>query len=349
MSKARGRSRRVRPLWPALERWVSALSGGVYTLAEQPAPQAEIGSAAWAGRGVLNRGRRVEVDAPWQATFTPEPFRHPHPRLAEHRWAIHEARVGGTFALEIPQGRTLGARGAVVTDDNLLISDLCDYTRHCPQTPHFLLAEPPQPMPKLRRRKGVYALLNSVGTSTYHWILDTLPRYEVLRRAGYDLEAFDGFFLRRPKYEAHLATVQRLGIPEEKIIWCTKNSHFGCDRLVVPSFTNNFDVDDQKDHHPWVFPFLRGLAPTPEGRRRRLLINRKDSRASTRQVANQAGMAALLARYGFEEVTLGDLDFAAQARCFAEAEFVVAAHGGGLANLCFCDPSTKVIELFAPD
>src|SRR5690606_1411155 len=98
---------------------------------------------------------------------------------------------------------------------------------------HFLLAKPQQPPGKLRRLKGTYALLNCYGTTTYHWLLDCLPRYEVLRRAGYDMDAFDGFFLRHPKYKPHYKALELLGIPESKIVWCTKNSHYGCERLVV--------------------------------------------------------------------------------------------------------------------
>ena len=34
-----------------------------------------------------------------------------------------------------------------------------------------------------------------------------------------------------------------------------------------------------------------------------------------------------------------------QIRHFAEAEFVIAPHGAGLANLLFCQPSTVLVEL----
>ncbi len=37
-----------------------------------------------------------------------------------------------------------------------------------------------------------------------------------------------------------------------------------------------------------------------------------------------------------------------QASCLASAEIVVAPHGAGLTNLVFCNPGTKVIEIFSP-
>ena len=33
----------------------------------------------------------------------------------------------------------------------------------------------------------------------------------------------------------------------------------------------------------------------------------------------------------------------------ASCEVVVAPHGGGLSNLVFCSPGTKVIEIFSPE
>ena len=45
-------------------------------------------------------------------------------------------------------------------------------------------------------------------------------------------------------------------------------------------------------------------------------------------------------------VALEDLEFRDQVALFRDAETVVAPHGGGLTNLVFCDPGTKVIELF---
>ncbi len=38
-----------------------------------------------------------------------------------------------------------------------------------------------------------------------------------------------------------------------------------------------------------------------------------------------------------------------QAELMASCEAVVAPHGGGLSNLVFCRPGTKVIEIFSPE
>jgi capsular polysaccharide biosynthesis protein len=83
----------------------------------------------------------------------------------------------------------------------------------------------------------------------------------------------------------------------------------------------------------------------PRSGSRRLLVSR--ARAAVRRVTNEAEIATALSAGGFELLCLEDLDVAAQARAFAEAEIVVAPHGAGLTNLLFATPGTGVVELFS--
>lgn len=97
---------------------------------------------------------------------------------------------------------------------------------------------------------------------------------------------------------------------------------------------------------PHLDDFRRGVATryrTPTaGRRRRLLIRR---RGPQRSIANAAEVEGALSALGFESVMLEGMDIEEQIAMFRNAEFVVGAHGAGLANLLFCDPGTRVVEL----
>ena len=53
-----------------------------------------------------------------------------------------------------------------------------------------------------------------------------------------------------------------------------------------------------------------------------------------------------LVALGFQSLHCEDMDFDEQAAAFRQAEVVVAPHGAGLANLLFCRPGTKVLEIF---
>jgi len=68
-------------------------------------------------------------------------------------------------------------------------------------------------------------------------------------------------------------------------------------------------------------------------------------RERLRQVENASEVREFLERAGFMTVRLESLSLLDQIRLFASAEFVVAPHGAGLANLLFTPPSARVIEL----
>ncbi len=79
---------------------------------------------------------------------------------------------------------------------------------------------------------------------------------------------------------------------------------------------------------------------------RRLLISRAD--AAGRRLVNEDAALAALQPYGFERIVPGRMALDNQVRAFAAATHVVAAHGAALANIVFCAPGTRVLEVFHP-
>lgn len=77
---------------------------------------------------------------------------------------------------------------------------------------------------------------------------------------------------------------------------------------------------------------------------RKLYISRQ---GVSRSFDNEAEIASLVARAGFEVVAPERLDFEAQIRLFHDAAVIVAPHGAGLANLAWCRPGTRVLEIFS--
>ena len=51
----------------------------------------------------------------------------------------------------------------------------------------------------------------------------------------------------------------------------------------------------------------------------------------------------------FEVIILSQLSLLEQVHIFNQASIIVSPHGAGLSNLAFCNPQTKVIEIFHPD
>ncbi len=66
-------------------------------------------------------------------------------------------------------------------------------------------------------------------------------------------------------------------------------------------------------------------------------------------VINEPEVIHVLKEYGFNMLTMECMTVREQARLLASADIVVAPHGGGLTNLVFCRPGTKVVEFFSPN
>ena len=104
------------------------------------------------------------------------------------------------------------------------------------------------------------------------------------------------------------------------------------------------------DHHaPWVCEFLySSFIKRPHiGNRKKVYISRADARKN-RPVINEPELIADLTNLGFEVFELGSLSIQEQAYLFNSASVIVAAHGGGLSNLTYCERGTIVLELY-PD
>ena len=68
-----------------------------------------------------------------------------------------------------------------------------------------------------------------------------------------------------------------------------------------------------------------------------------------RSVSNDNEVKSYLLKKDFVPVRLGEIMFSEQVDLFNNADCIVGLHGAGFANLVFCKPGTKVIELRSPD
>ena len=177
----------------------------------------------------------------------------------------------------------------------------------------------------------------------YHWLIEGLVPLDILAQAAPDDQPLTLVLPKSMDIAAcldHRATLPALG--------------FGSIRTVETAA----DLIRVRDA-VWVEPDLVERMPALHLRRfrdriaalhaarrgprdKRLLVAR---RGPTRMIGNLAEVEAYLARHGFETVYLEGMAPLEQILLFQRAEFVVAPHGGGLANLAFCAAGTKIIEL----
>lgn len=96
-----------------------------------------------------------------------------------------------------------------------------------------------------------------------------------------------------------------------------------------------------------LFDFARfAIAVPAQAPSRRIFFSRGDMR-SERNLRNLDEIEALMQQLGFEIIRPEGLSFREQVALMAQASFVVAETGAALANIGFCDPGTKVLEIQA--
>ncbi|HCU90436.1 MAG TPA: hypothetical protein DGR97_10855 [Gammaproteobacteria bacterium] len=198
--------------------------------------------------------------------------------------------------------------------------------------------------PIVRLNKVDVPILNLAASTShmyFHWLLDVLPRIYVAREAGIECGRWLYVSKAAPFQKESL---EALGVLERTI---------DCDEKVI-IHANDIATPVHQiavGHLPpaWAVRYLRtellgklGAARPCFGKR--LYVSRND--AGRRNIIGEEDLIDALSVIGFEKIVPGELSVRDQAAAFANAEVIVGAHGSSFANLVFCQPRTKVLELF---
>ncbi len=266
-----------------------------------------------------------------------------------------------TFVAAIPKGRVwivpqenywlICKAIAVITSDNYFLADVSrDYPGFLPGCERHDVRKHSvfnlESFPPLKQIEGKVAVLSGLSGNVYfHWMVDVLPRIELLRRSGRDLAEIDWFLVNSCQHQFQRESLRILGIPEEKVLESDRLPHIQATELIVPSFAGYLGWPSG-----WAIDFLRreflkGILPSCNYPKR-IYISR--SKARYRRVLNEADVVEVLEGFGFVSILPESMSLQEQIAYFYYAEVIVAAHGSGLTNTIFCQAGTKVIELMSP-
>jgi len=232
--------------------------------------------------------------------------------------------------------------GSIVTHDDRIIFELSPDVWGSNR--HAMLSR--LRLPPLQHLSGLTAVISTpeADTNYSHWMVDLLPRIELLRQAGFGADKVDRYLVNVGRAPYHRETLNLLGIPQNKIFAVDGNSHYRCDSIVTTS------------HRPahWRFcmpawipvhlekSFVRNRPSRMP--RRRIYLSRKD--CAYRRIQNEDAVAKLMLDNGFEILEPSTISVEDQAQTFATATAIVSAHGSALTNLIFCRAGTRVVEIF---
>ena len=272
-------------------------------------------------------------------------------------------QAGLPFVVTIPQGQSWVAPQenswiicngiAVITPDNYLLGDLSrDYPWFLPGCPYQERAEHKifelKQIPPVEKIAGKVALLSGLaGHVYYHWMIDIIPRIELIQRSGIEIGEIDWFVVNSLSKPFQRETLELLGIPKAKIIESDRHSHIQATEMIVPSFPGYLDWVPQGTVKFLRQAFMSQVNLNNTGIGNKVYISRAKSR--NRQLVNELEVSELLYSEGFQTIFLEEMTVLEQVAVFSNAEVIVASHGSGLTNLVFCSPKTKIIEIFSPN
>lgn len=183
-------------------------------------------------------------------------------------------------------------------------------------------------------------LANPQGKVYFHWVMELLPRLDLLKQAGFDgqgatiLVPSDARFVRE--------TLHAAGIEQEKIVVLQTGLAYHIDNLFTTS-----DLDPQSSITSFASfyqnLFLPSEAPT---RIPFLYISRRS--AGLRKIVGEETLIEIIRGLDGEVAVLEDLGVREQAELFRRADCIVGPHGSAFANVVFCCPGTSILELFSP-
>ena len=77
----------------------------------------------------------------------------------------------------------------------------------------------------------------------------------------------------------------------------------------------------------------------------KIFIDRSESEFTHCQLQNNEEISSHLIGKGFTKYKVGQLSFENQIYLFKNAKIIIGVHGAAFANLAFCSPNTKIIEI----
>ncbi len=202
----------------------------------------------------------------------------------------------------------------------------------------------------------VFSLLTGgAGNFNYwHWIFDVLPRIGIIEKKDL-LKQIDYFLFPDTKKKFQKESLDLLKIKNSKRLSSLSHRHIYAKKIFTVDhpyvITNNATTDIQ-NIPLWIIKWLQSKFilknQIKKDLPKKIYINRKDSvyeSLNIRKIINENEVVEFLEKNGFVSVILSDLSFEDQIKLFMNADFVTGLHGAGYANIVFCSPNTKILEL----
>ncbi len=212
--------------------------------------------------------------------------------------------------------------------------------------------------PRIKRNlngKVLSLLTGGAGNNNYwHWLFDVLPRLALCEKT-LGLNKINFFLLPSLHRKFQIQSLELLDIPKNKCLSSEFFSHIQSTELIAtehPVVINNDASYSIQNMPAWISNWLKEKYILKKKKDNikfpnKIFIDRRNEKNTTghRSLLNEEEIVSFLNNAGFKAIKLEETNFIDQVNIFNNAQIIVGLHGAGFANISFCKPGTKVIEL----
>ncbi len=194
--------------------------------------------------------------------------------------------------------------------------------------------------------------MGGLDVNYYHFNVEFLIRWWLLIQSGVSVD----YYLCASETKFAMSFYKLMGI-EDKILRFPKGTVLQCERLIVPSLINNWEMHRAINYAPlywkrWLPSCGRGVYSYIRDRidlnkyesAERVYISRNHS--DRRIIENEKELLEVLEKYDFSVRYMEELSVEQQIALFANAKVIIAPHGAGLVNMSYCNEKAKILELY---
>lgn len=179
---------------------------------------------------------------------------------------------------------------------------------------------------------------DSWSTNYYHWLCEVLPRLLMMKN-----EYKDGIVVIPKSFSNYTFIIDTLNLLELKYLMIDTNYSSYFNHLVTVNtkpVCGNVDPAVLSNMVSNIYGKLNIPIIPPK---RKIYISR--AKANYRKIINEAEILPHLIEQGYEIIYAEELSFKEQVKLFSETHSLIAMHGGGLTNIIFMPPHSKIIEI----
>lgn len=270
--------------------------------------------------------------------FILDPIRNVRPKpfniveSDEHLFQHEYTRIIGSSVISI-------AHNAVILNDQIISSDSKNTVLSATYLKSHLRSLSSKILSKTRSPIHVKLAVWIAEAWThdyFHWVTEGLTKLLLLRFSGITADV-----LLPPKYKNFTYITESLNyfhLPYKEV---PPNQLVKVDYLYLLNY--NYDAGNYDYRILNIIKEYLAQKGRQVGKGSRIWISR--SFARKRKLLNESSITHVLSKYKFRIVHLEALTFAEQVKLFESSKLVAGLHGGGLTNMLFMPPDSKILEI----